>query len=248
MSKNKKEIVSFYNRFHQKDPSLLPLLERIKQETRVRLIRRLIEPLNGKFLDVGCGSFPNEMSIFLDKKEVVGVDISPIAIEKQRERFPKMKFEIADAQSLPFEKKSFDYVVCSETIEHLPDDERFFKEAHRVLNKDGLLIITTPNWLSLYGLARFLGEKIFKRPLTAANQPIDHWYTPTLLEKKLSNKFEIVKKFGIWFFPPTGKGRYKIPDILTLPLIVTLYPLELALQRLLPNFGHIIVLVLKPKL
>lgn len=243
MLRSEKEITSFYNQFHQDRPSLL---EKIKQGTRIRFLRKLIEPLDGRFLVVGCGS-GDDMTIFQNKKEVVGIDISKVAIDVQKKRFPKMKFLVADAQNLPFDNESFDCVVCSEVIEHLPDDRKFIDEAHRVLRKRGILIITTPNWYSWYGLARKIGEFILKRPLTAADQPIDHWYTPKELKRKLKDRFKILGFWGLWYFPPTGKGRYKIPDYLTLPFIILFYPLEWALKYTLPKFGHSLVLKLERK-
>ena len=52
-------------------------------------------------------------------------------------------FSAADAQRLPFKNKTFDYVILSEVIEHIPDDRMALMEISRVLKKDGLLVLTT---------------------------------------------------------------------------------------------------------
>jgi len=50
-----------------------------------------------------------------------------------------------DGHELPFGDNTFDVLCSFQVIEHLEKPEHFFKEANRVLKKDGLLIISTPN-------------------------------------------------------------------------------------------------------
>jgi SAM-dependent methyltransferase len=50
---------------------------------------------------------------------------------------------------LPLSSGSADYVLCQEGIEHLPDQMTCLKEFHRVLKKEGILILTTPNCSNL---------------------------------------------------------------------------------------------------
>lgn len=240
---SEEEIKAFYKHFHQEQR--FPISQ-LQAKIRHGFLKKLIQPIDGKFLVVGCGS-KDEMAIFQDKKWVTGVDISKTAVENQKKRFPKMQFLVADAQKLPFDDNTFDCVVCSEVIEHLPDDKKFINEAHRVLGEGGILIITAPNWYSWYGLARKLGEFILRKPLTSADQPIDHWYTPKEIEERIKNKFHILGFWGLWYFPPTGKGRYRIPDYLILLFIIFFYPLEWLLRHVFSKFGHIMVLKLEKR-
>jgi len=101
-------------------------------------------------LDVASGS--GYGARYLSNKgaaKVVGVDNSREAVKYSQEKYQTsgIEFILADAAKLPFEDDIFDIVVSFETIEHLDDQEKFLREIKRVLKKDGLLIISTPNVL-----------------------------------------------------------------------------------------------------
>lgn len=78
----------------------------------------------------------------------VGIDFSPSMIELARKRLEarpllknRVKFEVADATDLPFEDKSFEAVTTAFGLRNIPDKERFFAEAFRVLKPGGRLIV-----------------------------------------------------------------------------------------------------------
>ena len=52
---------------------------------------------------------------------------------------PNVRFQEADARSLPFADESFDVVVFDSTLSHVPEPERALAEAFRVLRAGGLL-------------------------------------------------------------------------------------------------------------
>jgi SAM-dependent methyltransferase len=51
-----------------------------------------------------------------------------------------------DALHLPFADGTFDRVICSEVLEHIPDDELAMAELARVLSDDGTMAITVPRF------------------------------------------------------------------------------------------------------
>lgn len=61
-----------------------------------------------------------------------------------------------NVEKLPYADDSFDLVTCSEVIEHVENYRAILREAHRVLRKNGLLILTTPNVLNLKSRFRYL--------------------------------------------------------------------------------------------
>ncbi len=99
-------------------------------------------------LDVACGT--GYGSFYLAKKgakKVFGVDNSEDAIAYAKREFshPKVEYLVGDAQDLKLSDRSVDVVVSLETIEHVPDFKKFLGEVTRVLKKDGLFIVSTPN-------------------------------------------------------------------------------------------------------
>jgi SAM-dependent methyltransferase len=136
-------------------------------ELRLEAVRALVEPQAGdRVLDLGCaaGAISDHLSTL--GCETVGVDAEPRAIEKARELFPSLRFELADVADLPFEDRSFDKAVAADLVEHL-DDETFrsmLASVHRVLRPGGTLSIYTPN-------ARHVIERLKARDLILAQNP-----------------------------------------------------------------------------
>jgi SAM-dependent methyltransferase len=54
----------------------------------------------------------------------------------------------ADINRLPFADTSFDCVICSEVLEHIPDHEAAVKELIRILKPEGTLVISVPRYYS----------------------------------------------------------------------------------------------------
>ena len=108
-----------------------------------------------KILEIGCNVGTNIWmfnDLFYDAKgiEFYGVDISPKAIKAAKEHEEEIElrncfFTVGDAEGLGYKDDSFDFVVCTEVLEHLPTPNETLKETHRVLKLGGVAIITTPN-------------------------------------------------------------------------------------------------------
>jgi SAM-dependent methyltransferase len=54
----------------------------------------------------------------------------------------------ADINKLPFDSASFDCVICSEVLEHIPEHERALQELVRVLKPQGNLVVSVPRYFS----------------------------------------------------------------------------------------------------
>lgn len=109
-------------------------------------------------MDVACGEgYGSHMLIESGAQEVVGIDISSEAINHARKKYKtkKLKFITSNALSLPFKDNTFDIVVSFETIEHLSDQLKFVKEIKRLLKKNGLAILSTPNSLNSDHINKF---------------------------------------------------------------------------------------------
>ena len=94
-------------------------------------------------LDLGCGNQPYKAIYNRYVKQVVSVDI------EQRDAPLTL---ISDSQFLPFSNNSFDIILFSEVIEHIPDYKLALNEISRVLSPGGYLIITWPFNYSMHEL------------------------------------------------------------------------------------------------
>lgn len=98
-----------------------------------------------KFLEIGCGLgyFSNKASRLGAK--VSGIDIGPKLVAINKKLTPNGKFMVSSASKLSFKDESFDVVLSTEVIEHVENQKAALKEMSRVLKRNGILVITTPN-------------------------------------------------------------------------------------------------------
>ena len=210
---------------------------------RHALLRKLLTSAEGPLLVVGCGG-AGEMSVAPCDMRATGVDISFVAVGQSRSRFPQHTHIVADAVHLPFKACQFKTIVCSEVIEHIRDSDQVLAEFWRALDACGRLALTTPNWLSFYGVARAAGRFLFRKDFTSGDQLYDRWSTKRSLKAQLQRAGFCPRTWlGFWFFPPFGKGRYRLPDQLIVPFLRGLMPIDRLLRSVLPWFGHIACVV-----
>lgn len=97
-------------------------------------------------LDVGCGRAWVAAHLCQRSITVCSLDVSLTNPRKALAtvQSPHHCAVVADAFSLPFADGTFDCVISSEVIEHVPDPAAFLKELLRVLKPGGRCIISTP--------------------------------------------------------------------------------------------------------
>jgi ubiquinone/menaquinone biosynthesis C-methylase UbiE len=100
-----------------------------------------------QILDIGCGTgylTRRAARAVTPGGHIVGIDPSRPVIDYAARRAPaNCTYELASAQALPHPDASFDVVVSSLALHHLPPDERptALREAYRVLRPGGRLLI-----------------------------------------------------------------------------------------------------------
>lgn len=104
------------------------------------------QPLHVLEVACGTGRVGSQLLRALPDARYVGVDLSPYYVELARERLadqPRARFEVANAESLPFPDQSFDAVCCVYLFHELPRNarRRVWAEMRRVLRPGGLLVI-----------------------------------------------------------------------------------------------------------
>lgn len=101
-----------------------------------------------RVLEVACGSGIGLRHLATTACQVTGCDVDQRNLaEARRLGGPEDKIcvELAAAEKLPYPNGSFDLVIIFEAIYYLDEVEAFLGEAHRVLAKDGMLLIGTVN-------------------------------------------------------------------------------------------------------
>ncbi|KAA1190626.1 class I SAM-dependent methyltransferase [Pseudohalioglobus sediminis] len=106
-------------------------------------------------LDLGCGEGRHVISAYLEAEvHSIGVDLSLDDLRTTQEKFsdfaepdnPAKSFGLssANALELPFADNTFDKVICSEVLEHIPDYQGALREIQRVLKPGGLFCASVP--------------------------------------------------------------------------------------------------------
>lgn len=93
--------------------------------------------IQGKTLDVGCGSKPYERCF--SASEYIGLEI-----DNTINREIKRADVFYDGKKLPFDNETFDSVVCFQVLEHVFEPDEFLKEVYRVLKPEGKFLLTVP--------------------------------------------------------------------------------------------------------
>lgn len=123
---------------HRAFDSWIPL-QRYWQRRRFSIIQDFSAEAE-RVLDIGCGS----SRIVQTLPHVVGMDL---AMRKLRWlRAPGRDLLQGDLGCLPFRDGTFDAVVCSEVIEHVPREQVRLEELARVIRPGGVLVLGTPDY------------------------------------------------------------------------------------------------------
>ena len=109
-------------------------------------------------LDLGCGFGRHAFEAYRRGANVVAVDRSADEVEQVTAMFKAMEATgeaprglvaravRADLLALPFPDGSFDVVMASEVLEHIPADEQALAEIARVVRPGGRVAVTVPRW------------------------------------------------------------------------------------------------------
>jgi 2-polyprenyl-3-methyl-5-hydroxy-6-metoxy-1,4-benzoquinol methylase len=108
-------------------------------------------------LDAGCGLGRHLRHLArMPELKIFGIDKNTWALTETAKSVATMPdaqskdylFSIADITKLPFADSSFDCVICSEVMEHIPDHEKALKELDRILKPQGTLAVSVPRFLT----------------------------------------------------------------------------------------------------
>lgn len=130
-----------------------PFLESEVDPAFARRARIILENLdltgNEKILEVGCGRgfYLRVLKSVWPVLAITGVDLNPKYLKKAEEFMGELRVDlrVANATKLPFKDKTFDRIIATEILEHIPDDEKAISEMFRVLKTGGTIMVTVPS-------------------------------------------------------------------------------------------------------
>jgi ubiquinone/menaquinone biosynthesis C-methylase UbiE len=105
--------------------------------------------------------------------ELVATDLNQPMLDEARRRLPddpRVRWQAADAQALPFDTGTFDAVACQFGLMFVPDKPLALREMRRVLRSGGMLLLSTWHDLALNAATAVVDELAFAE--LPANPPM----------------------------------------------------------------------------
>jgi SAM-dependent methyltransferase len=104
-------------------------------------------PLVGKCLNAGCGEglYCSFLEAFSGVTEIVNVDLAGTPERLKNLQSPRHQARDASLTALPFADGLFDSCLCTEVLEHIPEDDRAVGELARCLRPGGQLLLSVPH-------------------------------------------------------------------------------------------------------
>jgi ubiquinone/menaquinone biosynthesis C-methylase UbiE len=114
-----------------------------------------------RVLEIGCGLGTDLLQFARNGAIVTGVDLTRRGIELTKKRFDIYKlpgeFMVVNAEKLPFEDNTFDFIYSHGVIHHIPNTEKVVENIYRILKPNGefLVMIYHKNSYYYYGSIMF---------------------------------------------------------------------------------------------
>ena len=109
-----------------------------------------------KVIDIGAGAGRHSFELYRRGADVIAFDQSASEMDSVGQMFAAMELEgevpvgavaraeVGDALNLPYPDESFDIVLISEVLEHVPEDKQAIAEVTRILKPGGVAAVTVP--------------------------------------------------------------------------------------------------------
>jgi len=162
------DLKRFYTEVAEKYPEEEIVYSSLRGKLRRRFVMERLRKVQGTLLDLGCNRglymshYSGGMAVGVDialpalveaKKRLSGRPArsgqsrAPVRLPAQGARPPKAYLIAGDAQNLTFLREDrFDFVLCSELLEHVFQPEKVLEGMWRVLKPGGWALVTTPNY------------------------------------------------------------------------------------------------------
>lgn len=219
-----------------------------------RGILAALEPLpRGRLLEVGCGQGPYvAWAARHGFPAVVGVDLSPLILLEAQKRVrgesdpERVHLVAADAAALPFRRGVFDVILCTQVIEHVPDEAAALDDMRRLATQDAWLVLSTDNRANRITQALLLPSTVLRRLLHRSA-----WHPPFPHRSYAMAEFCALARRAGWVVVRASTYRFSWPARLgRVPLLVRALDAVEGLLIRLPWFrawGDILLLVARAR-
>ncbi len=168
MEKSLKDKMYFYEKFADDFDSKMNMYD-TKKRLDVVFNELLTEDItNKKVLDAGCGTGWFSKGAVDRGAQVTSMDLGEKLLSKVAEKCESERV-VGSILQMPFPDNTFDIIISSEVIEHVPSPFEGVKEMYRVLKPGGILILTTPNQLWYFSV--WIANRLNLRPY----QGLENW-------------------------------------------------------------------------
>jgi ubiquinone/menaquinone biosynthesis C-methylase UbiE len=199
---------TFYREFFSEEREL-SYDNRQRYEIVFSLIGSLSLDQDINILDIGAGS--GRISRFLNSRfdSVIALDI--VVASSLEDAGNECEFPIVEGTlpHLPFENGYFDLVVCSEVIEHIPNQRNQLEaisEIQRVTATEGYMILSTPNprspFYRIRNLIKSFGKCIGMVEDDEEGQLVESWVSPKTLRRTIKSEFRLIEYRGSYYVVP----------------------------------------------
>lgn len=172
-------------------------------------------------LEIGCGEGYGTSLLSEGVEKIIGMDIDKDIIDNASGKYGSENciFQQFNGVNIPYNDNTFDVVVSFHVIEHVQNDLSFISEIYRVLKKEGMLIVATPNKTYRVGKSgKFINEFHLRE------------YYSNELKQALRSRFSDIKIMGVF-----GNKEVQRTEIERLKLITGIISYDpLNISRIVP--------------
>jgi SAM-dependent methyltransferase len=162
----------YHDDFYERDAARIfdaPLFSEVLRRMTALLAQHGRTSPRDRVLSLGCGDGRKECLMAPLVKEIIGIELSPVAVEQARARavgagYTNVRFEIGDIQGLAVAPETFDAVWALGIIHHLSDVgvENLLQRSYAALRPGGILVSIDPSAHRLIGLFKALFARAYQ--------------------------------------------------------------------------------------
>lgn len=182
-------------------------IEKQRLKIIIKYIHQFKTSEDVRIVELGCesGYLLQAIQESFPSARLTGVDISDLALKQAEMRLSPIHLQLLQAdicEPIPLQE-SFDFIICSETLEHIPDYKKALEQIENLSQTKSVVILTVP----LEGLKNFIKSILRKFGLmkllfNGIEEGFSDWHVQDFkkndFQRAVGEEFEIIKYQSIW--------------------------------------------------